>query len=708
MEKLSRRRFLRGVAAAAAGAAVVACQPQTVVVKETVEVEKEVEKVVKETVVVEKEVEKVVKETVVVEKEVEKVVPVKFTEQIVRYNTIADYEAATGIKIASFQQAPMLDAMVAGHTLPPVEDRLPDEPLVLQPADQVGEYGGNMVSGSDGEIWSMEDLMREFPHVYGSTMEGVFPNVFMKAEVSKDASSFTFTIRPGIKWSDGHPFGADDFVFWYEAVAANKELSPSGINNLKVGGEMGTITKVDDNTIVMSFAAPYGVLLERLNRWRPMPYMPAHYMKQFHPDYTDKVALDALVKERGYTSWTELFEFERYWYGNPNIPTIFAWKATTEGTGAPVAEFERNPYYWKIDIAGNQLPYVDKVTLQNLGDTEGVVLKALAGEIDYQHQEWFQGAINYPVLKQNEESGGYKIYPMFGWCDVIGTTNFNMSIDDAVLKELFNNKDFRIALSLGFDRDAVNEVVFNGTFKPSQPAPPDNTVYKGGDPAFKQYIEHDVDRANEILDSLGLTWNADHTQRLLPDGRPFELGVQVLSDGVFPNIPVAELMAQGWKDIGLKAILVPTPGELLGERRLAGDYEIQSISTNFGGKAPIITCLRSEPMPIGTNWPVNPPWAQWVMSGGAEGEEPPEDVKRLYQIFEEFVAEPDPQKRIELTKEVYAIHNRNLWMIGAVKAPADLPSTWYAYFSNRMYNIPSPVAGEFYYAVPATWAKRSS
>jgi hypothetical protein len=152
---------------------------------------------------------------------------------------------------------------------------------------------------------------------------------------------------------------------------------------------------------------------------------------------------------------------------------------------------------------------------------------------------------------------------------------------------------------------------------------------------------------------------------------------------------------------------VPAPGELIDQRLLAGDYELVIGPTNVGGQPPIIGALRGVPMPISPNWIVNPPWAQWVMSGGAEGEEPPQAVKRLYEIHKEFVAEPDAQKRIELEKEMYAIHNDNLWLIGALKAPADLPTTWYAYFSNRMYNIPNPVAGEFYYAVPSTWAKRS-
>ena len=169
----------------------------------------------------------------------------------------------------------MLDAMVADGTLPPVEERLSDEPLVMQPADRIGEYGGTMRNAHEGNFDFLEDLLRDFPHVYGLNMQGVWPNVFMNAETSADGLSTTFTIRPDIKWSDGDPFGADDFVFWYEAIAANAELNPNGVNNMKVGGEMGTLSKVDDNTIVMSFSAPYGVLLERLNRWHPMPYAPA-------------------------------------------------------------------------------------------------------------------------------------------------------------------------------------------------------------------------------------------------------------------------------------------------------------------------------------------------------------------------------------------------------------------------------------------------
>ena len=342
----------------------------------------------------------------------------------------------------------------------------------------------------------------------------------------------------------------------------------------------------------------------------------------------------------------------------------------------------------------------------NLDNQENIVLSVIAGDNDYIHPYNLGFDTNFPVIKQNEASGGYRTVPQYGWSNTFGVITFNMSIEDDVLRELFNNLDFRIALSIAIDRDEINEVVYNGLYKPSQVAPPDSSVYNGGDPGFKVHTEFDPDRANEILDSLGLTWNDNRTQRLLPDGRPFALSAQVHT-AVATTVPVTELIAQNWEDIGLSTTLVPLPGDLHTERRTAGDYELQVRQVNWGGVAPIIGAMRGEPVPISTSWLVNPPWAQWVMSGGAEGEEPPVAVKRLYEIFEEFVAEPDPQVRFELETEMYKIHQDNMWIIGTIKQPADLPALWYTVFSNRMYNIPNPVAPEWYYAVPETWAYRS-
>jgi peptide/nickel transport system substrate-binding protein len=627
----------------------------------------------------------------------------EFTGRVLQYNTIADYEAETGNMIDSFQQAPMLDALVANGTLPPVEERLPDEPLVIQPAERIAKYGGTMVDNHEGDVDFLEDILREFPHMYDSDMEGVLPNIFIDYEVSDDNQTFIFHIRPGMKWSDGEPYGADDFVFWYEAIASNTELNPTGVNDMKAGGKMGTLTKIDDHTIQMSFSAPYGILLERLARWRPMPYAPAHYLSQFHPGYTDPAEVNAIAVERGYTNWVELFQTENDPYSNPDIPTIYAWRSLTRGASVPVQELERNPYYWKVDVAGNQLPYIDRISRSNLGDPEAILLSVLAGDNDVMHAHNVGYLTNYPLLKQNEQSGGYRILPLYGWSDVVGIIAFNMSTDDPVLRELFNNQDFRIALSIGYDRNNINEVVFNGLYSPSQPAPPDTSVYNGADPAFKRHTEYDPDRANEILDSLGLAWNSNGTQRLLPDGRPLELSALV-NTGWIQQVPIAELIAQGWEDLGIVTVLQPQAGNFINERLLAGNYQLMITAVNWGGQPPIIGGIRGQPMPIVPNWLVNPPWAQWLITNGTQGEEPPNAVKRLYEIHLEFVSEADPQRRFELESEMYAIHNDNMWIIGSIKQPGELEAVWYGVFSNRLYNISVPVAPEWYYSVPSSWA----
>ncbi len=167
----------------------------------------------------------------------------------------------------------------------------------------------------------------------------------------------------------------------------------------------------------------------------------------------------------GQSFWVELFESENDWYGNPDTPTIFAWKALTRGASVPVQELERNPYYWKIDIAGNRLPYIDRINRPNLGDREAILLDVIAGANDYMNPYTLGYLTNYPVLKQNEATGGYRVLPQFGWSDVLGVVTFNMSIDDEVLRDLFRNKDFRVALSIGYDRNEINEVVFNGLYK---------------------------------------------------------------------------------------------------------------------------------------------------------------------------------------------------------------------------------------------------
>jgi len=570
--------------------------------------------------------------------------------QSVIYSTIEEYEKLTGKKIERFNEAPMLKKKVAAGELPPVEKRLPEEPLVVQPADKIGRYGGTLRNATCDWNW-LGDMRWDHPLVYSSDMKEIKPNIFKSWEVSKDARTFIFHLRKGMKWSDGHPFTADDFMFWYEDVALNKELSPGGVAELKVGGEMGKMEKIDDYTIKMSFVKPYGVLLEKLCRWRPRPYLPKHYLKQFHPRYTQKDKLDEIVKKEGFESWVDLFGAKEDPDADacPGTPTISAWIPLNK-FGEPVQRYVRNPYYWKIDTAGNQLPYIDRLEEYLVADKEAVLLKALAGEVDFQDPYQLGYATNYPVLKKNEKRGNYRLVPQTGWCDTLGVVVFNYSHKDPVLRKIFRDKRFRIALSVAINRDEINKVVFKGMYKTtSVPAPPDGPPYHGELPQFHIYSQYDPQLANHLLDVMGLKWDKDHKIRLRPDGKPLQL-VAVVQTGWVQQVPIAEMYKKYWKNIGIEITIKPVSEQFYSQRRAGGMYDIGIQPVNWGGRRPIIAAMRGEPVPIGTNWCVNPPWGLWFITQGKKGEEPPEDVKRLYEIHQEFMAEPDPEKRTVLEK----------------------------------------------------------
>ena len=623
-------------------------------------------------------------------------------DQSVIYSTIEEYEEAVGTKIEKFSEAPMLREKVAAGELAPLEERLPEEPLVVQPADKIGKYGGVLQTAHVGSIDFVEDLLREFPVVYSNDLQDIKPNIFKSWEVSEDGRTFIFHIRKGIKWSDGYPFTADDFMFWYEDIACNKELKPAGVSNMKIGGEMGKAEKIDDYTIKFSFVKPYGIFVERLCRWRPVPYVPKHYLKQFHPNYTSKDELDKMVKEGGFDSWVSLFEHERYFPDNPKVPTICAWKVVTRFS-EPVHQLVRNPYYWKIDTAGNQLPYTDGIHATFAGDAEGLLIKALAGELDYSSC-WLLGfATNYPLLKENQKRSNYRLVRMNAWSDTFGTIFFNYSHKDPVLRQIFGDKRFRIALSVAMVRDKINKVVFKGMYTPSQPAPPDGPPYYGELPMFHLYTQYDPQLANHLLDLVGLKWDEEHKIRLRPDGKPLKLVANVMA-GWDPPVTMAEMYKKYWKDIGIQITLKPLSPQFYGECIRAGQHEIGIATINVGGRGFIIAAMRGTVVPISPSFATNPPWAQWLLSEGEKGEEPPEGIKRLFEINKEFMSEPDAEKRASLEKELYIIWSENLWIVGGIKQPAEVPQIFYTLFSNRVKNTPSPCSPEWYYAIPSSWS----
>ena len=308
---------------------------------------------------------------------------------------------------AAFNEAPMLAELVRAGKLPPVDRRLPREPLVVQPVHEIGAYGGTWRRGftgpADGEngnrIVSTDKLL-----FWDYTGTANAPCVAGDWVVGEDGRTITISLRRGMRWSDGAPFGADDFVFWYEDIYRQRELVATPTPELSIDGKPGTIEKIDEHTVAFKFPEPYPLFVDVLSgdtdlgrgqavgqsNGRMMgAYAPADYLKQFHPGYVPKAELDEKVSRAGVDTWVSLLKLKMDWQLNPELPVLGPWRTVTP-INTPTWTLERNPYYWAVDTAGNQLPYIDRIQMTLAENLEVLNLRAIAGEYDLQerHVDW--------------------------------------------------------------------------------------------------------------------------------------------------------------------------------------------------------------------------------------------------------------------------------------------------------------------------------
>jgi peptide/nickel transport system substrate-binding protein len=427
---------------------------------------------------------------------------------------------ASGLALAQqYNEAPMLAEMVARGELPPVEERLPENPLVIEPFEEIGTYGGVIRRGFTGPgdhnnytRWVYDSLLRF--SVDGSE---IVPHVLESWEPSEDFRTWTLRLRRGMKWSDGHPFTAEALTFYYDAVLKNPDLTPSvPVWIANHDGTLATMRAVDDYTVEVEFDFPYTLFpLELTFRdggdHTIAAHLPAHYLKQFHPDYGDPAEIERMVREAGLNDWTQLFMQKAIIQDNPDRPSTAAWVPYQSTISDQIYTLRRNPYFFAVDPAGNQLPYVDEVQFRFFADVEALNFAAVAGELDMQDRH--MQLTNYPVLVENAERSGYRVitWPTFGGNDAALWVNQQYTADPE-LGEVLANQDFRIALSIGIDREEIRESAFLGLGELRQPvAAPWHPYYPGDEYAFK-HTEFDPARANEILDSLGLTRPRRHAQ----------------------------------------------------------------------------------------------------------------------------------------------------------------------------------------------------
>ena len=381
-------------------------------------------------------------------------------------------------------EAPVLADAVNSGKLPPLAQRLPQDPLTEAVVEKIGSYGGDWHSallGGDDQPWLMrimtyENLMRWKPD-----WSGTIPDVAESVDVNANATEFTFHLRKGMKWSDGQPFTADDVKFWHDDLFLNKQFTPAPAEPfINSDGTPCGFEMIDDTTFKFTFKTPKGLFLQFLATARPQDGLairyPRHYLAQFDPKYNPKV--DELVKAARQNGWVSLMTAKADMFSNPDLPTLNAW-VVTQGYGSGSAtevKAARNPYYWKVDTAGNQLPYIDTLSLDILSDPQVLVAKTLAGEIDLQDRNLAVPA-NKPVLADGRQKGGFTFFTETSTSPNVMVLMLNLNAKDPKLRGIFDSRDFRIGLSYAMDRQELLDTVWLDQGQIAQTAPrPDSNL----------------------------------------------------------------------------------------------------------------------------------------------------------------------------------------------------------------------------------------
>ncbi|WP_406673209.1 ABC transporter substrate-binding protein [Nonomuraea sp. N2-4H] len=536
----------------------------------------------------------------------------------------------------SAKEAPQLAELVKAGKLPPLEQRLPKNPMVVTPLKEPGRYGGTWASaivGEDDFDWlyyslGYEPLVRLKPGTNGQKgPDDIVPNV-AEFEVQDDGRVYVFRLREGLKWSDGQPCTADDMLFAFEDVATYHDLHTTGVYDLYLENgttdELVKVEKVDERTVRYVYKQPKAGLLFQIavstfERGGAAGFLlPKHYLKQFHKKYNPDA--DKLAKERQLEDWTQLFMNKNDVAHNADMPTLHPWKITNPvGKGTAVVA-ERNPYYWKVDDKGRQLPYIDRFRAEVLGDVEVELLKIMNGEIGLQLRN-FNTPENKPLIAQNAEKGKYRLFDVPSRLSNTMILQFNQTIKDDGLRELFQKKDFRIGLSYAINRQEIIDGVYAGQGEPWQAAPSKNNALY--DPEFaKQYTEYDVAKANEFLDKAGLTEKDSDGRRLGPDGKP--LIITVMASTEFPHhVEALEFVKKGWEAVGVGLRVDPVAGTLFTERTMGNQPQC---STYTCSDFDVITGTGGDHYYVPSNsgsarYAIR--WAQWYGSKGKSGDEPP-------------------------------------------------------------------------------------
>jgi peptide/nickel transport system substrate-binding protein len=576
--------------------------------------------------------------------------------------------AFAAVPLPTMQETPALLEQVRAGALPPVGQRIPEHPRILERfagGDGPGQPGGQLnmlVAGSRDTL-----LMT----VYGYTRLIVYddrfelqPDILESYDV-KDGREFTLKLRAGHKWSDGQPFTTEDFRFFWEDVANNKELSPSGPPvELLVDGLPPRVDIVDERTIKYSWDKPNPYFIDSQARAAPLfLFRPAHYLKRFHVSYTpEKKILKSARGGEQAGRWIHIYRHRDAMYANGNIdlPTLNPWVNTTPSPAGRYV-FVRNQYFHRIDANGRQLPYIDRVTL-TVAAAGLIPARAALGEADLQVR--YLNMRDYTFLQKSSKAAGVAVRL---WQAGVGAPLAfypNLNANDAVWRTLMRDVRFRRALSLAIDRDELNQVVFLGLARPSN-----NTVMERSE-LFKpryaaKWTNHDRGLADKLLDEIGLTVRDPRGIRRLPDGRPATIVVEYSSEQT-EDSDILELVADHWRDVGIEMLIKPQTRDNLRRRAFIGE----AIMTAFEGVVTTAPTIDSSPREFAPTTRGALQWSRWGMfveSNGKQGERCDlEAACKLLDYVRAWERTTDPAARRKAWRAILQANADEVFSIGTV------------------------------------------
>jgi peptide/nickel transport system substrate-binding protein len=616
--------------------------------------------------------------------------------------SLASPAFASGPMPATLAEAPTLAERVKAGQLPPVGERIGKEAMVVKPHQKVGKYGGTLRSALRGggdhnailRLVGNQGLVR-----WNLDMTGVEPNLAQSWTASADGRIFTFKLRDGVRWSDGRPFTSADVLFSMNDLTLNRDFSPATPGRYVNGGEAVKVTAPDAVTVTFTFAQPNGRFLFELAT--PLGQHPTLYQKAycsaFHPAMGDKAKIEEQVKARNLRDWGALLrqncgdiEIPARW-GNPERPTLDPWLIVEPYRGgATRVVMQRNPYFWQVDTAGNQLPYIDSLTLPVISDVETILLRTMSGDIDFQARHT-SNINNKPVLSENRQRGNFELFDLSETNANAAGLWFNQTHKDPKVRELFRNRNFRIAVSHAINRQEIADSVYLGQAQPYQAGPaPDHPLHNRQ--LSTQFLKHDPAAAGKLLDELGLNRRDSSGMRLWPDGKRLllqaDFPVNNPEQGDVLNLVKRDLAAVG-VDLGVNAI----ERALFYDRANKNDHEIH-ITIFPGGRDPEVE-LRTIVAEHNLDSRQSLEWQKWYESRGRLGEEPTPSMKKRMELLDQWRATADKARADAIFKEILQLAADEFEVVGTVRVLAG-PGVR----NRRIVNVPNPMLQAWVWATP--------